>query len=251
MSFRYKAALLIAFGLCGTTCFSQNKCILHQNFDSSVKGIFIFENLTSSCYMIHSYSAGKKLPPDVASDCLCAPYDRFYVENGCADTINQQHKFYVEITLLHKGIPNFRDMLVLKLDTTAKSGMAYELSFEARYHQFCDYRVDSIQVLLLEKESDIKLFLAERPFKGRYVQFPVQAFNNSTWQQARAEFSADANYSYLVIGNLQTDEDTQWLKNDSCKGKREKANWKHSELFIDNIFIAEKKTAITAPGNAR
>jgi hypothetical protein len=192
-----------------------------------------------STYMMESYSLrSKNEAVNLHSDNQDPAYSEFYSDNRCTGD-SSAHGFYASIIIYDRPIPSFREMLVFQLDSILPKDETSTLTLDVLYHIFTEYRVDSLQGLLLENEKDIKAWLADRPFSGQYVCFSLGAANNRTWQRLNATFHTRRPFRYLLLGNLKNDEDCKVVKKNDCDccAKPKNSFWKYSELLVDNITI--------------
>lgn len=222
--------------------FSQNRLLLNENFERDIFIDSLNTKQFSKRYAITTYRPKEKTVVNIYSYRTDTPYNIFFTENICAtDSTNKEHGFYVGIDIYDKVMPSNRTLLVVRLDTALQADKNYSISYDAKYHQYTKYRIDSMQVLLVSKEEDIKLWLASREYSGMYIDFSMQNINNKDWNKIQKDFTAQREYTYIVIGNLQPDDQIKVYKADDCScGKRPKGFWDYSELFLDNIMIVEK-----------
>ena len=213
---------------------------ININFDSSADNFFL-DQLQRDYYIIDPYIPNQKSSISIYADRRDTLYYNYYGDNLCLDSSNGVHGFYVGITVYRKGAALEKELLVLKLTRPLEKGSEYGISYDAIYHKNVNYSIDSLQVLFIEQEKDIKSFLAEKLFNGMYVGFSAKKIENKIWQKITSQFTSDGNYNYMIIGNLKSNNDVIVSKKNNCNcGNREKGFWDYSEVFIDNISIIQK-----------
>ncbi len=239
MRFIYRIIISLLLQLVTLLGFCQKAINLNLNFDTTAKGAFV--NQIQNNYYIDTYTPKKKDPIGIYSSRLDTPYYKYYSENIFPEPDNIKHGLYIGITLYRKSVYSARELFIIKLDTLLQKGISYKISYDAKYHQFTNYRIDSLQVLFIEQEKDIKLFLEEKLYKGMHVDFSLKNIDNKVWQKIGNSFITESNYSYMIIGNLKPDNETVVTKVNNCKCiKQPKGFWDYSELFLDNFLIVEQ-----------
>ncbi|MEX6690322.1 hypothetical protein QTN47_22620 [Danxiaibacter flavus] len=211
---------------------SQNKKILALNFDEPE---YLRKEMQKKYYMIDPYLPAQKAFVTI----LSSADDTVYANTSCFDTSSYKYGNYISLTLYRKGSLS-RNLFVIKLDTALCTDKRYRIRYDSKYHMYTNYQVDSLQVLFVKEENDIKRWLAGKPFNGMYVDFSLARVNNRRWQSVAKDFVSDGDYRYMVIGNLKDDEPTGVNKVNNCPySKKPKGYWDYSELFVGNIFIDE------------
>lgn len=215
--------------------FSQK--IFEEKFENEYKNSW--KNLENfpKLYSINPYTPRQRDPINISSEINDSVYDDYYVAPCCIDS-NDLHSFFATITVFDEKIPAERELMVIKLDSVLKRGQNYSIRFSGKYHPHTKYKIDSIQILFLNQENDIKAWLAEKKFSGQFVKFSLGDINNRLWGDLKSKFFAENDYSYLILGNLKTDGETKVSRISDCQcTKRSKGYWNYSELYVDGIII--------------
>jgi hypothetical protein len=167
------------------------------------------------------------------------PFVNFYTENRCNQD-SGQHGFYTSIKLYDRHVSESREILAIRLDTLLPGGRSGNMSLDVLYHYFAEYRVDSIQAVLLRDRPDIRAWFSGRAFVGQYICFSLGDVDNRAWRHLDASFVTEHAYRYLLIGNLETDSDCKVIRanNCDCCPRPKNAYQAYSELLIDNVRVA-------------
>lgn len=216
--------------------------VFTENFEKEY--LMSFKNLEAQpkVYVVRTYATNRKQLVSIGADRSDSVYEAYYYSNPCSEADSGQKGFYARINAYTKGVPDDRELLVMVLDTPLNQQMQHAVSIDVKYHHCCRYRVDSLQVILLEKESDVKLFLKGRRFNGVYKDVSLAAVDNRSWKRLSAVFEAGGAWKYMVIGNVDADKECVITKLKPCNcSDGKKQNWEYSEIFIDDVSIAEDR----------
>ncbi|HEY6900042.1 MAG TPA: hypothetical protein VI233_05340, partial [Puia sp.] len=218
--------LLTGF-LSAFSAFSQ-KVILDERFDRW---------MSSRLYAVDSYRPHEKVSLNIFSD---RPEDKDeYVDMLCSEG-DGKHGFYVSLKVYDKDGTK-TDMMVIRLDTPVQKGMAYTVQMDAIYPESINYHIDSIQAVFLKEEKDVVSWVVGGRWSGQYALFSLQGVGNANWAKVESSFVAEGDYKYVMIGNLESDDNTRALRENDCnccpRDRKEKEHKWYSQLLIDNILI--------------
>jgi hypothetical protein len=188
-------------------------------------------------FILDPYSPREKLPYNLFADRKESSYTDWYTDNRCHDSAVKQG-FYTSIALYSHDVPFTREILAIRLDSGLSGGKTYRVSVEALFHKYTEYRVDSIQILFLKTEKDIKNWLAGKDFLGEMIGLGLERVDNQHWKNVAGDFTPESDYAFMLIGNLKRDDECKIIKVNDCKCPKERhRNWNYSELLLDNIVI--------------
>ena len=197
-------------------------------------------NKAPRVYVVQTYTPLQRSPVPLSTDNKDPLYENYYADDG-GDDSSAKHGFYTSLLLYDRTIPFNRDVLVVQLDPVSVKGKSLNIGLDVLYPKGMEYHVDSLYMVLLAEEKDVRAWFTDKRFLGQYVGFSLGEANNRSWKRINAGVVPDREYKYLLIGNLKTDESCRITKVDACVGcPRSKRDRQvvYSDLLIDNIVIS-------------
>ena len=188
---------------------------------------------------------------------------------GSADLPNKKDHFF---DLKKSGIagiilysdnaytPDYREYLAVKLDESIKKGMKYSFTFKYCNEIFIDTNKEKLEEKFnffikqnTGNESVRKFGIAFYKFKPSKkitellepdCYYEIDTYNEyyKNWTPHKISFTAKDNYRYVVIGNFESDEDT-----DVKKHKDNRALVDQAYYFFDDFQLYQNYNSISKP----
>lgn len=159
---------------------------------------------------------------------------------GFGDLAAQDGERFVGITLYgcSNGKPHCREYLQIQLKEPLVIGQKYAVSYYISHLPRSMY-CNNMGIHFSDKQYEYKIE-QHLDFSTETKEEKVVVVSAKKWKKIKHEFIAEEASSYLIIGNFDTDEQTQ-------VSQTAKQDFNYAYYYFDNISVIKQRPIITVP----
>lgn len=222
--------LLYLFFLLNWKQLLGQRAVFFENFEDRAESKIRY-------FGLDTYKPDQKYDITILSNSKRFPYREYYASFPCDDTT--ESNFYTNIIVYDRDIYNWRQFLVIPLDTVLTAQKNYQISMDVKLEACSSFSIDSLGFYIFDNYTQILNFFRNGFNEGaNESNLSLKQIDIISWITLKSIINLQSEGQFLVIGNFRFENQQKLIgKKRCCEDGNKHGTKKQSSIFIDNIKI--------------